>query len=151
MDVSWLFPALAGAAGAFFGERFRQARIERTLDDALAARWRTLTGWERYAVGRDLRRGRRIDDPELGARVAPLMSAELHSRTPLVLTALMGGLFAALAIVALAHGRVVLALIELAFVAMFVAFLGLRRRTRRKLAAAELVNAEAAGLPPAAG
>jgi len=145
MDLSYFTPALLGVLGGVMSELSGQNRVAGRLDGDTALRWRKLGGWTRYSTRRDLRRGRVVEDPELGAQVAALMSSELRGRRAGVFAiALLLLLFFALGVVALGHGRVLLAALEIAVAAFFAFLIGLRRRVRRRLAEAEEKNRAAA-------
>ena len=145
MDLSNLIPPLAGVVGGIIGELSAQNRVTENLQGGAALSWGVLGARQRYAIRRDLRRGRVIDDPELGAQVAHLMSDALRGRAAIVFSIAFAALFLALGVAALAHERLVLAAFEIAVAAIFVALMGQRRRVRRRLAEAEQKNRAAAG------
>ena len=74
MDVSYLLPAIGGVFGGIFAEWLGQNRVEQQLDGGAAVRWRQMGGLPRYAVRRDLRRGRLL------VRVRRALAARRHGQ-----------------------------------------------------------------------
>jgi hypothetical protein len=98
---------------------------------------------ERYALGRELRRGRALEDPRdaaMGAEVASALGRDFTRRWIAVITGGLGLAFLALAVVAAGFEKFALAGVELAIAAILLAVAALQPRARRKLAAAERAN-----------
>src|SRR4051812_24679715 len=110
---------MGGVAGGVAAEVRMQRRVGRRLPPELASRWDALGGLERYGLGRQLRRGRAVSDPELGASAAAALRAELDRRWYLWVFGVLAALFLLLTVVTLAAGKYLLAAIEGALVALF--------------------------------
>jgi Flp pilus assembly protein TadB len=142
-DASWLLAAMGGVVGAAAGEIRIQRRVARQLEKAEASRWDAMGGFERYRVGRDLRRGRVIEDPGLGFQVAAALREQLERRWLLWVCGVLGLLFVLLAALALAGGSVALAAVEAVIAAGFLALPLWQRHVRRRLGEAEDANRRA--------
>jgi hypothetical protein len=141
-DISWVVAGLSAAIAATGGEWMRQGRVARRLEPTAAARWKSLGGMERYAIGRELRRGRALDADRaaLGAEAAAAMRAEFGTRGPMWIFGGFGVFFALLAIVSLANGSAALAGVEALLAAGAFAIVASRARVRNRLAVAEEAN-----------
>jgi protein-S-isoprenylcysteine O-methyltransferase Ste14 len=145
MDVSPLLPALGGPIGAVAGEVTRQRSIEKRLSSDLAWRWEGLGYWGRYEIQRDLRRGRTLDDPDMGAEVAAALLKDTRWKVAVWLLGVLAVVFLAIGVDALAHDRTWLAVVELALACVLIALMAWQPRTRRRLAEAERANRARAG------
>jgi hypothetical protein len=141
-DLSWVAAGLSVAIGVAGGEWIRQGRVARRLGPETAARWKGLSPTERYAIGRELRRGRALDAEQatLGAEAAAAMRVDSGGRGPAWIFGGLGGVFALLAIAALANGSAALAGVEAFLAAGAFAIVVSRARVRRRLAVAEEAN-----------
>ena len=140
-DLSWFIAAMGGVVGGVAGEVRTQNRVSRRLDKGLARRWDEMGGLERYSVGRELRRGRTLDDdPELGAAAAAALRQEIDRRWVLWLFGGLGVVFGLLAVVSLAMGHFALAGVEALFVLAFGSIALWQPRALRKLAVAAEAN-----------
>ena len=119
-----------------------QRRVGQRLKPRLASRWEELSGLERYGLGRQLRRGRTVFDPELGAEISGALRAELDRRWYLWVFGVLGALFLLLTVVTLAAGKYLLAGIEAAVVVFLAGLIAWQPYVRRRLAAAEEANRE---------
>jgi Flp pilus assembly protein TadB len=142
-DASWLLAAMGGVVGGVAAEIRTQRRVARGLAPAEASRWDALGGFERYRVGRELRRGRAIDDPALGSQVAAALREQLERRRLALTCGALALLFAVLVVLALAGGSVVLAAVEAVIVACLAALPLWQRHVRRRLGEAEDANRRA--------
>jgi hypothetical protein len=134
---------VGGVGGVVAGELWRQQRVARRLSPRFAARWMELGALERYAFGRELRRGRALDDPAdaaMGAEVASALGRDVTRRWILVIGGVLGLAFLALAVVAAGFEKFALAGVELAIAAILLGVAALQPRARTKLAAAEQAN-----------
>jgi hypothetical protein len=147
-DLSWLVVGIGTVAGGVAGEVRVQRRVARRLGPRLAARWEALGGFERYHFCRELRRGRTVSEPALGAEVAAALRAELDRRWYLWLFGGLGALFLLLTAVTLAAGAYVLAAVEGVVAAALLGIATQQPRLRRKLAVAEEANRALAEAPP---
>lgn len=142
-DVSWLVAAMGGVVGGVASEVRTQRRVTRALEPAEASRWDAMGGLERYSVARELRRGRAIEDPALGAPVAAALQQQLKSRRLVWVAGALALLFVLLAALDLAGGSFALAAVEAVIVAIFVALPLWQRHVRRRLGEAEEANRRA--------
>ena len=142
-DVSWLVAAMGGVVGGAAGEVRTQRRVARGLAPAEAARWEAIGTFGRYRVGRELRRGRVIDDPALGSQVALGLREQLERRWLAWTSGLLALLFVLLAALALAGGSGTLAALEGVIAATFLALPLWQRHVRRRLAEADEANRRA--------
>jgi hypothetical protein len=132
---------MGGVVGAVAGEIRKQRRVGRRLPARLASRWDSLGGLERYAAGRQLRRGRTLsDDPELGAEVAGALRAELDRRWYLWVFGVLTALFLLLTVVTLAAASYALAGVEAVIALALLGLAASQPYARRRLAVAEEVN-----------
>jgi hypothetical protein len=131
---------MGGVLGGVAGEVRTQRRVARRLEPRLAAQWEALSALERYGMGRQLRRGRTLSDPDLGAGLAGALHAELDRRWFLWVFGGLGALFLLLTAVTLAAGKYTLAGVEAAIALLLLWTAAWQPYTRRRLAASEAAN-----------